>query len=171
MQMVKYSLVFVVIFYLSLVLLAPKKELYYKVEQELYKKGLIIDGEDIKETPLGVELMHPTIIYNGIKVATAKEIKIITLFLYTKTTINDIKDRAGLKNFFPLMPKSMLITHKIWNPYRLDIEMFGKFGKAVGFYDIKEHLFHINLSDDKNIAPIRRYLKKGDNGWYYEERF
>ena len=171
MQMVRYSLIFVVIFYFSLLLLAPKKELYYKAEQELYKSGIIIDGEDVKETPLGVELMHPTLIYNGIKVATAKEIKIISLLLYTKITINDIEDKAGLQNFFPLMPQSMLIIHKIWKPYKFDIKIVGKFGKAVGYYDIKEHIFHLNLNDDTNIAPIKRYLKKGDNGWYYEERF
>ena len=171
MQVVKYGLVFLLIFYFSFLLLAPKRELYHQLEKELYKSGIIIDGEDVKETQIGVELLHPTIIYQGAKIAEAKEIKIVTLIFYTKITIADLSGSVGLTSIFPIMPRSVVINYKIIEPTRLNIVVFGDFGKAEGYYDLKKNILHLDISKDDNISSIKRYLKKSKNGWYYEERF
>ena len=152
MQVVKYGLVFLLIFYFSFLLLAPKRELYHKLEKELYKSGIIIDGEDLKETQIGVELLHPSIIYQGAKIAEAKEIKIVTLIFYTKVTIDGISGSAGVKNLIPIMPTSVIMEYKIIEPNRLSIVIFGDFGRAEGYYDLEKYMLHLNIAQDADIS-------------------
>ncbi len=171
MQVVRYGLLFILIFYFSFILLAPKRELYHLFEKEIYKSGIIIDGEDVEETPIGVKLMHPTIIYEGAKIAKAKEIKIITMIFYSRIEIEDIEDDSAIKNFFPVIPKTVIISYNLIKPTVLNIRLLGNFGYAQGYYDLKNYKLHLNFGKDDNISNIKRYLKKSENGWYYEERF
>lgn len=171
MQVVKYGLIYILIFYFSFLLLSPKRELYHYLEKEIYKSGVVIDGEDIKETQLGVKLLHPTIIYQGIKVASAEDIKIATLIFFSRVSIEGISDDSGMKNFFPLMPKTAIMDYNILKPKILNITIFGDFGKAEGYFDLKSYTLHLNIAQDADISSIKRYLKKSENGWYYEERF
>ena len=171
MQVVKYGLVFILIFYFSFLLLSPKRELYHLLEKEIYKSGIIIDGEDLEETQIGVKLIHPSIIYQGAKIADAKEIKIVTMIFYSRITIEGIEDDSGMRNLFPLMPTAVVISYSVIDPGRLNITVFGDFGKAEGYYDLNSNILHLNLNQDADIASIKRYLKKSGNGWYYEERF
>ncbi len=171
MQVVKYGLVFILIFYFSFLLLAPKRELYHLFEKEIYKSGIIIDGEDLEETQIGVKLIHPSIIYQGAKIAEAKEIKIVSMIFYSRITIEGIEDDAGMRNLFPLMPTAVVINYSIIEPGRLNITVYSDFGRAEGYYDLDTGILHLNLDKNADISSVKRYLKKSENGWYYEERF
>jgi len=171
MQVVKYSLVFILVFYFSFLILSPKRELYYSLEKRMANSGLIIDNEEIQETALGVELLHPTIIYEGAKVAKADMIKIVSMIVYSEISIVDIKSDKAMSSIFPLIPKNIVITHNILSPYILNIVAYGDFGKAEGIFDIKSMTLRMDIVEANDIESIKRYLKKDKNGWYYEERF
>ena len=171
MQVVKYSLIFILVFYFSFLLLSPKRELYYSLEKEIAKSGLIIDGEEIKETALGVELKKPTIIYEGIKAAKADMIKIVSMIAYSEISILNIKNDKAMSNIFPLLPTNVVIEHNIFSPYQLNIVAYGDFGTAKGIFDTKSMTLRMDIIKSNNIENIRQYLKKDKNGWYYEERF
>jgi len=171
MQVVKYSLVFILVFYFSFLILSPKRELYYTLEKRMAESGLIIDNEEIKETALGVELKHPTIIYEGAKIAKADMIKIVSMIVYSEINILDIQSDKAMSSIFPLIPKNVIITNNILSPYRLDIVAYGDFGKAKGIFDMKQMTLRMDIVEVKSIDSIKRYLKKDKNGWYYEERF
>ena len=156
---------------LAIVFFAPKRELYYSLEKRIANSGLIIDNEEIKETALGVELHHPTIIYDGAKVAEAKMIKIVSMIIYSKITIINIKNDKAMSSIFPLLPKNIIITHDILSPNILNIVAYGDFGKAKGIFDMKQMTLRMDIVEVKSIDSIKRYLKKDKNGWYYEERF
>jgi len=170
MQVVKYSLIFILVFYFSFLILSPKRELYYAFEKKIERSGIIINGENIKETALGVELREPTIIYEGIKVANVDMIKIVSMIVYSKITILNIKNDRAMKNIFPLLPKNLVIEHNILHPYRLNIVAYGNFGIAKGAFNIKNMTIKLYIIKTNNIESIKRYLKKDKNGWYYEEK-
>jgi len=171
MQVVKYSLIFILVFYFSFLILSPKRELYYALEKKIARSGVIIDGEKVKETALGVELKEPTIIYEGIKVAKVDMVKIVSMVVYSKITILNIQNDKAMRNILPLLPKNIIIEHNILSPYRLNILAYGDFGIAKGIFDIKSMTIRVYIIKPNNIDSIKRYLKKDKNGWYYEEKF
>jgi hypothetical protein len=169
--MVRYTPLFLLLFFLSFLLLAPKRELYFQLEKEMAKSGIYISGESVKETTLGVELEHPRILYEGAQILSAKRIKIVTVLLYTRVVAEGMEAQKGIGMLIPVKAGNLLATYRIWEPGKIALELFGKFGRAVGYYDMKKSLLHLDIVEESDISTIKSLLKKGKNGWYYEERF
>ncbi len=171
MRVVRDIFLFLLTFYIAIVAFMPKTELYYYLEKKLKEKGVVIYNEKFKETPLALDISNGIISYQGLDVA---RFSLITfkpyLFLNTLEAKNiELLDMA--KKALDVDIESLKAKHTILKPFIINLDIVGSFGEAKGYIELKEHLVHIDILTPKNIKPLKRFLRKGEKGWYYESRF
>jgi len=169
--MVKKVLLFAVVILFSLMIFAPKRELYYLLEDRLLREDIIIDNEDIESGLLSLKLKHPVLYVKGIKVAEIEEVKLFTLLAYSSLKASNIRLDALLKRWAPELIETIKINYQLLSPDRVALVAEGPFGRAVGYILIKKRFLHLDLIEEKELGTLKSLLKKGEKGWYYETSF
>jgi len=168
MQMVKKILLVIVVVLFSIVIFAPKRELYYLLENELMKYDIIINNEDIEEGLLLLHINHPDIYVKGIELANIDKIDISSLLFYNTIEVDGITTDRSLKKLMPAKVTTIKATYQIVDPLKVAISIEGDFGKADGYLYIKESKIRLDISEPKDISRLKHLLRKDDKGWYYE---
>lgn len=171
MRLVKYILTFLIAFYLGFILFMPKVHLYYKAEELLKKQGVVIDNEEITTTPINLKILHPIAYYEGVDFARASMVKVTPLIFINTLEAEDIELLNIAKRFLNVSINKLKATYSILNPYKIKVNIDGSFGIATGYIDLKNRVAHIDIVEPKDINSIRKFLKKGEKGWYYESKF
>jgi len=171
MRLVRNLILFIVALYIGAVIFMPKSQLYYFAEQQLKDKGVIIGNEKIVDRLTSFELLHPVAYYQGVDIARATKVKVTPLLLINTLKAEDIELLNIAKKFLNIHIDSLSAKHSIFKPYRVKIDATGNFGVAHGYANLKKRILHLDLTESKNINSIKRYLKKGAKGWYYESKF
>jgi hypothetical protein len=170
--MVKNFLLVIPIFLLALIGFMPKEQLYYKLEEQLQQKGIVINEGSFSESFFTLTIENAEIFTKGIKVATIDEISLFTLLLYSKISIENVTANKSMAAFIPKSIESVTIGHRLWVPKILNIDAKGSFGNAEGKVSGSERLMRIEFFETTNeLKKIKNYLKKDENGWYYETTF
>ncbi len=79
MQMVKKSFIVLMVAWLGILVLMPKQELYYKLEEELAKQDIKLNEAKINEGLFSLTLNQVNVYFKGINVATIEEVNLCTL--------------------------------------------------------------------------------------------
>ncbi len=166
--MVKKILLIIAVVIFSLMIFAPKRELYYLLEEQLLKYDVVISNEDIDEGLFLLHIKHPDIYVKGIELAKIEKIDIIPLLLYSRVVAKGITTDRSLKKLMPVKVTTLKIVYQILNPKRVSISVVGDFGKADGYLYIDEGRVRLYISEPADIAKLKRLLRKDDKGWYYE---
>ena len=171
MQMVMRTLLVIIVALLALVLFAPKKELYYLLEQRLAKADIVLTDERIRETPLGLEIEHPTILFKGAEVAQIERVELTVALLRNTLRIHKLHAAPGMERIIPV---SITVATALYSPIRprsIELSLRGSFGEARGSYDLARRLLHLEIVKEGDLDPLRPYLKKKNGRWIYEKRF
>jgi hypothetical protein len=168
MQMVKKAALFILLFWVALIVFMPKEELYFSLEKVLAKQGIEINEAKISEGMFSLDLQELTIYAKGIKVATVQEIQCFTLLFYTKITMDNISVDKALSSMIPVKLEKVQLTHSILLPMKVALTGEGDFGQVTGSIDLSERKIHIDFEKSEKLGSLRRQLKKGEEGWYYE---
>jgi len=171
MQMVKNIFITFIVFCFAFLVFMPKQELYFTLEKELAKQDIEINEESLKETVFGLTAKNVTFYFKGIKVATAQEIDIYTLFFYSRAKVITLKVDESLRALVPQEIENTRFVHSMLSPFIVRIKIRGTFGLAEGTMNLKTRKVHIDFTDPKNIVSIRSQLKKDEQGLYYETSF
>jgi hypothetical protein len=171
MQMVKNIFITFIVFCFAFLVFMPKQELYFTLEKELAKQDIEINEESLKESVFGLTAKNVTFYFKGIKVATAQEIDIYTLFFYSRAKVIALKVDESLRALVPQEIENTRFVHSMLSPFIVRIKIRGTFGSAEGTMNLKTRKVHIDFTDTKNIVSIRSQLKKDEEGWYYETSF
>jgi len=171
MQVVKKTLLFFVVILFSLAVFAPKRELYYLLEEYLMRQDIIIDNERIESGLFALKLHHPELYVKGIKVADIDEVSLFSLLFYTVMSAGDIKVESSLQNWLPREIDRVSLRYQVLDPLHIRVKARGSFGAADGYISIRERVLHLDLTEEKSIAVLKPLLKKGEKGWYYETSF
>jgi hypothetical protein len=155
----------------SIVAFAPKRELYYKLENYLLKKDIVIDNEQIEEGLFTLKIRHPDIYVKGIKAVEAGEISFLSLVFYNRLQGRDMRVDRSLRNFLPGEISIASAKYSIIDPLHIVIDAKGAFGEAHGYISLKKRTLHMDFSDVKSLGALRSMLRKGEKGWYYESSF
>jgi hypothetical protein len=166
--MVKKVIIVFVVTILSLAIFAPKRELYYMLEDRLKKNGIIIHNEEIEDGFISLTLNHPTIYFKGILVADIDKIKLWTVFFYSRIALGNITVNSSFSKFVPSPINKVQIAYSLANPKNLSLLITGDFENLNGNLSINDKKLHIDVTDKKLIQQFKSQLKKGENGWYYE---
>jgi len=169
MQVVRNSIILLILLPLAVMLFMPKKEIYYLVEKKLAQNSMVISGETIKEGLFSLTLEHPTLYYKGAEVATAEIITLWSIWFYSRAELHNSMITEGL-------PTELSITylegiHSLLSPMQISISGESSLGEINGTVDLKSRKIHLDIEEGGKQRAFVRYLKKGEKGWYYESTF
>jgi len=171
MQMVKNIFVALLVAWFALLVFMPKTQLYYKAEEELAKKNIVINEKGIDEGIFSLVLEEPSVYVKGIKVATLESINFFTLLFYTSTDLKNLLMDDVFKASMPTDIEKVNLTHVLWSPKEIKIQATGLFGGANGTIDLGERVVHLDFNETKEIEMLKPKLKQNEEGWYYEASF
>ncbi len=174
MQMVKKLTVTIFssfIILLALLIFAPKEQLYYKLEKELEKNGIVISDEKFTDTILGVKIEDANVYVKGINVAHIKLIDLKIFFLLNRLTIDSVTTDKSIQNFVPKNINHAKAVFSILKPYKISIDANGSFGEISGGVYLNMNKIFIRVPKPKDISAFRGFLKRDAKGLYYEKFF
>ena len=171
MQMVKKIVTIVVALWFAVLIMMPKQEIYYFLEQELAKNDIIISSEKITEGWFTFCIEEPSIYVKGIKVATIEKIEVFTLLFYTKGSLEGLLLDRSLERFAPREMDHVALTYSVVNPLNAMAEASGGFGEADGSVNFMEKRISMKFSQVGKLGMLKSQLKKDGEGWLYETSF
>lgn len=171
MQMVKNIVMVFVLAWLSVVILMPKKAMYYKLEETLAKNDIKLNEKKIDEGLFSLTLEQVSVYVKGINVANIEEVRLFTLLFYTSLEVETLMMDDSLKTVLPQETKHATATHSILAPIEVDVKAEGSFGSLRGNVDLNARTIHLDFNESKNIEMLKPQLKKGEKGWIYETSF
>jgi hypothetical protein len=171
MQMVKKSFIVLLVTWFAILLLMPKQEFYYKLEEELAKQEIIFNEGKMKEGFFSLNLEQVTVYFKGIPVATIEEVNLFTLLFYSTVELQALHVDDSLKTMVPQETQKALIRHSIIAPLELFVDASGSFGAVTGNIDLSERTVRLDFNESKNIEMLKPQLKKEEKGWVYETSF
>ena len=174
MQMVKKIIMSIIssfIILLALLIFAPKHEIYYKLEKELEKNGIVISDEKFTDTIFGIKIEDANIYVKGINVAHIKSINLDIFVIYDRLTIDSVTTDKSIQNFVPKSINHAEAIFSILKPYKISIDANGSFGEIVGGFYINMNKIFIRVPNPKDIHAFSGFLKRDAKGLYYEKFF
>jgi len=172
MQMVKRIIGGFFLSILLLWLLSPKQELYYLLEKELKKNGVIISNETFKDRWFGFVIENADIYVKGAKMAQVSKLEFNLFFFYNTLELKEIKTNDAIHNVAPKDISEMLIKYSVLDPLKVNIDSKGSFGVATGAVELINRKVKILLPVVKDIKVFRKFLKKDKTeGWKYETNY
>jgi len=171
MQMVKKIIITLFLLPIFLLLLSPKEELYYLLENELEKNDIVISNEKFSDTLFGLTISDADVYIKGINMIKIKSLNLNLFFLYNQLTIESIETDKGIHDIVPKSIESITATFSILKPYKVAVEATGSFGSTVGGYYIGKNKLFFRIKEQKNIRSFKKFLKTDTEGLYYEKFF
>jgi hypothetical protein len=171
MQMVKNSLIALIVVWLGILVFMPKQEFYYKLEEELSKHEIKLNETNINEGLFSLNLKQVTVYFKGINVATIEEVNLFTLLFYNSIELQSLTVDDSLKKMLPQAIHKAVAKYSILSPLEVSLDATGSFGSAAGNIDLNEGKVRLDFNESKNIEMLKPQLKKDDKGWYYETSF
>ncbi|MCO4845066.1 MAG: hypothetical protein KC427_03510 [Sulfurovum sp.] len=171
MQMVKKSFIVFMLTWFAILMLMPKQEFYFKLEEELAKHEIELNEEKMHEGLFSLRLKQVTVYFKGIPVATIEEVNLCTLLFYSSVELQALHIDDSLKKMVPQETQKAVITYSILSPLELSVDASGSFGGMTGTMDLSERTVRLDFNESKNIEMLKPQLKKDEKGWNYETSF
>ncbi len=150
---------------------APKKELYYLLEYRLQKEGILISGERLHDSIFTLNLDGGTLIAKGIDVGKIEHASIVTMLLYNRIDLQGFLPSRFVSKFAPIRLRHARAEYALWHPTTIRLRAEGEIGSVEGSIDLRKHLVRLHWIKVGKIGPLRPYLKRTKEGWFYEYRF
>lgn len=171
MQMVKKISVILLLSWGAIILLAPKKELYYLLEHRLKKQGIVLAHESLGEYPFGLNAKKADLYLEGLKLGEIERLSFWTLLFYTQMDLKSFRPSTQIRGLPIPRLRHMRVGYGLWAPGQLSVEAEGDFGVAKGTVDLRERKIRLRLVKVGDIQNIRNFLKKDSKGWRYERKY
>jgi len=171
MQMVKKILLILVAAWVAFILFMPKQNLYFKLEERLDKEDIHINETHIKEGLFNLKIDDASIYIKGINLIQIKNLTFFSLLFYSQVQLEEIQVDQSLSSMLPHKIKNILLTYTVVSPQHLSLSGEGTFGSFKGEINLVKHTIHLDFTELNSAETFKRYLKKGEEGWYYETTF
>jgi len=171
MRLVRNILIFLIAIVAGFIIFMPKLSIYYYLEQKLAQQGVVIYNEKVNSTIGKFSLSHANISYQGADVAEVSYLEVKPLVAYNSVEARGVELVGMAKQFLNVGIDNFKAKHTLLKPYIVKLDANGTFGSAHGYANLKERILHIDIVDAKNISSIKKFLKRGEKGWYYESKF
>jgi hypothetical protein len=171
MRVVRNIILFLITLYVAFVAFMPKEQLYFYLEKELNKNGIVIYNERFKETPLSLVVSNGVVSYQGVDVARFSKLEAKIYLLFNQVELENVELLDLAKKALDVELEKLKASYIISKPFLVTIDAKGSFGTAKGYIDLKKKILHIDIVDVQNIIALKKFLRKGEKGWYYEQKF
>ncbi|SFV56930.1 hypothetical protein MNB_SV-10-477 [hydrothermal vent metagenome] len=171
MQVVKKALLIFFVVWFALVLFMPKRNLYYRVEQELAAQDIKINEGKISEGVFTLDIEHAVVYVKGIDLIHVEHAGFLSLLFYNSLTLKGIKLDDSLTNMMPTKLDEVRLSYAVWSPGHVSVAGKGPFGAFKGNIDLLQRKIHLDFTKSTKLGVLKRQLKKGKQGLYYETSF
>ena len=162
-------------FILFILIFLPKIYMYNLLEQELSKENIIISDEKRDEKLFGLNVRDAKVYYQGIEGAKINRINFLSMLIYSKVEIDDVKLLQSLSSFFPPYIKNIVLKHSVLSLNNISVYSNGDFGVLNGNIDLINRTLILELeASSKMKKQYRRVLKQmkiKEGKYIYEYRF
>jgi len=161
--------IFFVLFFL------PKVNLYYKAEELLHSKSVVIAQEGIHDKGISFSITDAKLYYGDLYVAEFSEISITTLLLYNALSVDAFTLSKEMKQFLPREVEGVEVSYSIFDPLHVNILSSGEFGDVEGSIDLSERRISLHLLASPMLKKQKpfwlRRLKKVEGEYIYESSY
>lgn len=160
---------------LIVIVLLPKTQGYYYLENVLKKQNIIISNETNSDLGLSFHINNANIYYNKMKVCKLEKSFILFTLFYNHLNISDVKISNDFAQFIPQNIENISFSHHIFLPHKISMHANGDFGLMNGWVDLWERKIYILLKPSAklitNSSFILQSFKKTPDGNVYERSF
>jgi hypothetical protein len=161
-------------FYIALIVTLPKSEIWYKIESELYKNRVVVDGETLNETLTTLNVENGNVLFEALSIANFDKKSLFLTLLYNQISVKNLQlgeDTASFKDFFF---EDLYITHSIISPMVLSLSGHGNFGELKGRFNLETKQIDLLVQPSdrlKKERTVMKHLKKHEKGYIYNAKF
>jgi len=174
-KFLKNFAIFVVVFLIGLIIFLPKTGLWFKLEEVIFKKDVVIHGETISSNPIFLNVENGEIITSGMSVAVFESAQILPLIFFNSISITNLTVGENMQQFKELSMDNLDITYSIFQPKKIMLSGNGEFGTLKGRINFIENTIDLLIFPTdkfKKVKIIMKHFKKIENGGYvYNARF
>ncbi len=168
----KKILIFILVFFSSIILFMPKINLYNTLEKFLKDERIIIKEEKISDNFISLNIEGATIFYDGIKSLEIGSLNVKPWLITNEIILTDIKPSAVIKKQLDVKADNVKINYSLWDYENVNIFAEGDFGELIGSFKVLTGKLHLVLNVSKkfsNNALVRQNFKKSEEGLVYEQ--
>lgn len=168
------SLLLIVILTIFFVLLfLPKKNIHYKFEELAKMQEVVLSNEELKSRLFGLDIEHAKLYIRGIHIAELS-FRVRSFALYNAMDVAPFDIDEDLIHFFPQTIDKINISHSIFTPNTINLEICGDFGEAKGVVNLGTKSLYLEVEPSKILTSryksVLRELKKDKEGGYIYEQ-
>ena len=160
----------------ALIYFTPKVSIYYFLEKELQKQGVVISAEEVVDSGFSLQLSHANISYKGIDSARVERIEVNIFELYNSVNVEGVVLSSAAESFVPLNINTVNLNYSILNPLHITGDAEGSFGSLEVEYTILENSIQLELEASKLMlknykSTLDNLVKSEDGGYSYVKTF
>jgi hypothetical protein len=171
MQVVKKVFLILAVIWFAFVVFMPKRHFYYQIEQILSAEDIKINEGKIGEGLFTLSVEDAVVYIKGIDLIHIKRADFFSLLFYSSITLEEVQIDQSLANMTPTRFRHITLSHFIWTPEHVTVSGKGEFGAFEGDIDVIQRKVHLDFTETGELDVLKRQLKKGEKGLYYERSF
>ncbi len=170
-----YFILCLLLFLQLLIIFLPKEQIFNYLIEKAKVYHIVFHSQAIKDKGVKFTLINNRLIYDGLKVASSKDINADLFIVYSTITITNVKLSEIVES---MVPDDISIIKFLYSPYMLYHIKFkanGKMGIASGDIDLLHKKIMIDLKPSKlmrtRYSATLRQMKKSNKGYRYVYNF
>jgi len=169
----KKFLILLSVFFIAIITLMPKENLYYTLKNKLKEQRVTINEEHLSDNLISLKGEGISIFYDGIESVNADNFSITAWGIYNKIDAVNVGASNDLKKMFEFSADEVEITYAVWNYKKAVIAASGDFGTIDGTFELSSGTLKLLLEPSaafEKSPMIRQYFKKSEEGYTYESK-
>lgn len=166
------ALLYVIIFYTTVVFFLPKNEIVSYVDTKFLQSEGVSHNLQLENKFFGYVGDNTDFIYQKNAVAIAKTIDINPYLFYNTVDITKIKLQGMAGSVFPSKIEKANAVYSVLNPTKISLDIRGDFGKAIGYFDLVNFMIYLEVTPSStmksNYSFILKNMKKSNKFYIYE---
>ena len=108
-------------FYLALVFLMPKTELYYTLKSFLAPQHVILTQERVKDRWFDLKIENLKLLYDGIESAQAEQVEVLPWLFFNRISAENVRAGKDVRKMFDFNAAQITVTHSVIAPLEAKI--------------------------------------------------
>jgi hypothetical protein len=169
----KKSALFIFVFIALVIFFSPKTQLYYKAEEILADKHIILSEETVNDNGFVFSIEGGRLYYDDLEVAQLNEVTFLPLIFFNRISVAPFTFSREVRNFIQGMVTQMYLQYSLIDPLHIIYKAEGDFGTITGSVAFLDRNISIDLTPSDKLLqskqPWLRKLKKEEGGVYHYE--
>lgn len=148
------KLLYALFILVAVIVLIPKKELYYYAEGKLAEEDVYLSGETLSGGLFILDAENVSILSGSSKLSAVDRVRMVPWIIVNEVDLESLRAAEGFDLLLPGEIEKASCRYALWNPFEVTIEIDGDFGHAQGRFDLGEQ--KLTLYFDA-VQQMRKY--------------